>query len=267
MTWTNPAAFRAAVSSGAFTAPTAGICPGYAQANLIILAREVAADFAAFARLNPRPCPVLEETPAGVHHSSYLAKGDDILTSIPRYRIYRHGVYSEEVVDATEFWQEDMVSFLIGCSFSFEEALLKAGLPVRHMEMGCNVPMYRSSLVTVPYGIFSGPVVVSMRPMLPEQARKAAEITSRFPGVHGAPLHIGDPAEIGITDLDKPDYGDPVKFNPGEVAVFWACGVTPQAAVTQAKPALAISHAPGHMLVTDILNSDLEGWLPDGGAS
>jgi len=268
MAWKTPADFRAAVSAGAFVSTTTGICPGYAQANLIILSKDIAGDFAAFARLNPKPCPVLEEIPVGVHHSSYLAPGDDILTTIPRYRIYRHGVFTDEVTDATPFWRDDMVSFLIGCSFSFEEALLQAGLPVRHMEMGCIVPMYRSNIPTKAAGVFSGPVVVSMRPMTPDQAKQAAAITARFPGVHGDPLHIGDPQAIGIHDINKPDYGDPVEFCQGEVPVFWACGVTPQAAVNQAKPEIAISHAPGHMLVTDILNSSLIGWLPQdtGGA-
>ena len=251
-----PAEFRALASQGQFTTTTAGICPGYAQANLIVLPGNLAADFAAFAAANPQPCPVLEETQHS-YISSYLAPGDNILAAIPRYRIYRYGEFVEEVTDATAYWQDGMVCFLIGCSFSFEEALLAAGLPVRHIEQDVIVPMYRSNIATKPVGLFSGPVVVSMRPMLPEQAKQAAAITARFPRVHGAPVHIGDPAVIGIKDIYQPDYGDPVEIRSGEVPVFWACGVTPQAAVTHAKPPLAISHAPGHMLVCDILNSAL----------
>ena len=255
--FTSPQAFRQAVAQGEFRDTTAGICPGYAQANLIILPKEHAADFAEFARLNPQPIPVLEELPPGVYTSSYLANGANILNTIPRYRVYKDGVFSAEVFDATNHVEQDMVSFLIGCSFSFEEALLQAGLPIRHMEQGTIVPMYRTNIATLAVGAFSGPVVASMRPMLPEQAEQAKAITSRFPKVHGAPLHIGNPEALGIIDIHKPDYGDPVQLRLGEVPVFWACGVTPQAAVEQAKPALAISHAPGHMFICDILNSIL----------
>lgn len=257
MSSSSPQAFRDRVVQGRHRGPTAGICPGYAQANLIVLRREAARDFAAFAARNQQACPVLEETAVGSHISRTLAPGADILKVIPRYRIYRHGEFCEEVSDASVYWQEDMVCFLIGCSFSFEEALMEAGLPVRHIEMDRNVPMYRSNIACQPAGIFSGPVVVSMRPMLPEQAERAARITSRFPRVHGAPLHIGDPSLIGIRDIMAPDYGDAVDIYPGEVPVFWACGVTPQAAVTEAKPEIALAHAPGHMFVSDILNSDL----------
>jgi len=252
-----PAQFRALAAQGLHTSPTAGICPGYAQANLIILPTDAAKDFQHFAALNPFSCPVLEQTKPGQHISSILAPGDDILTTIPRYRIYHDGHVTEEVLDASPYWQEGMVCFLIGCSFSFEEALLQAGLPVRHIEEGSNVPMYRTSIPCTPYGIFSGSMVVSMRPMLPEQAKQAAEITAQFPRVHGAPIHSGDPSVIGIADINKPDYGEAVTIRPGEIPVFWPCGVTPQAAVEQAKPSLAIGHAPGHMLVSDILNATL----------
>ena len=253
----SPKAFRELVSADQFTSPTAGICPGYAQANLIILPAAIADDFAAYAKANPAPCPVLETTSIGVHHSNYLGQGSDILKAIPRYRIYRKGEFIEEVLDATPYWQQEMVCFLIGCSFSFEEALLAAGLPIRHIEQNCNVPMYITNIECTPSGVFTGPMVVSMRPMTPIQAKLAYEITARFPRVHGAPIHMGDPALIGINNLDQPDYGDAVSIHENEIPVFWPCGVTPQAAVTRLKLDIAISHAPGHMFVSDILNTTL----------
>ena len=237
--------------------PTAGMCGGYAQANLVILPKEYAEDFKEFARKNPKPCPILEiveGTPA-VHD---MGEGASLVTDIPRYFIYRNGVKTEEVTDASAYWQEGFVGFLIGCSFSFEEALMQAGIDVRHISMGRNVPMYKTNIECEKAGVFEGPLVCSMRPMTPENAEKAAEITGRFPNVHGAPVHMGNPAAIGIADIDRPDYGDSVEIREGEIPVFWACGVTPQAAVERAAPPIVITHAPGHMFITDVKNTLLK---------
>ncbi|MBQ6834134.1 MAG: putative hydro-lyase [Lachnospiraceae bacterium] len=248
------------IRSGEIDYPTAGMCGGYAQANLVILSKEYAEDFAEFARKNPKPCPILEVikgTPA-IHD---MGEGANLVTDIPRYFIYENGVKTGEVTDASPYWNEDMVGFLIGCSFSFEEALLQAGIDVRHISMGCNVPMYKTSIQCEKAGKFEGPLVCSMRPMTPEDAEKAAEITGRYPNVHGAPVHMGDPAEIGIADVNKPDYGDAVEIREGEIPVFWACGVTPQAAVEHAKPPVVITHAPGHMFITNVKNTELNDYL------
>ena len=184
-----------------------------------------------------------------------------MVTDIPKYFVYKDGVKVDEVTDASEYWKEDSVAFLIGCSFSFEEALLQAGIDVRHISMGCNVPMYKTNIECEKAGVFEGPVVCSMRPMTPEDAKKAAEITGRYPNVHGAPIHMGDPAVIGIADVNKPDYGDAVEIREGEIPVFWACGVTPQAAVERVKPPVVITHAPGHMFITNVKNTELNDYL------
>jgi uncharacterized protein YcsI (UPF0317 family) len=186
------------------------------------------------------------------------APGADLRTDLPRYRIFENGDLVSEPCDLLEWWREDLVGFLLGCSFSFEEALLRAGVPVRHLEMGCNVPMYRTHIPCQPAGPFHGPLVVSMRPLMPSQAIASVLVTSRFPNTHGAPIHFGDPQAIGISDLAKPDYGDPVTIKAGEVPVFWACGVTPQAVALEARLPLVITHKPGHMFLTDLRNTDLE---------
>lgn len=248
------------IRSGEIDYPTAGMCGGYAQANLVILPREYAEDFRKFTERNPKPCPVLEILDGSplVHA---MGEGASIVTDIPRYFIYRNGVKTDEVTDVSPYWQEDFVGFLIGCSFSFEEALLEAGIDVRHISMGCNVPMYKTNMECEKAGVFEGPLVCSMRPMTPENAKKAAEITGRYPNVHGAPVHMGDPARIGISDISCPDYGDSVEIRDGEIPVFWACGVTPQAAVERAKPPIVITHAPGHMFITNVKNADLNDFL------
>ena len=181
-----------------------------------------------------------------------IAENADIRKDIPKYRIYRDGVFTEEVADITEYWEDDMVGFLIGCSFTFETPLLESGIPIRHIEENCNVPMYKTNILCNKAGMFEGPTVVSMRPMTPEDAIRAVQITSRFPAVHGAPIHIGNPGQIGIKDISKPDFGDAVSFKPGEVPVFWACGVTPQAVAMESKPSIMITHSPGHMFISDI---------------
>ena len=255
-----PAQVRAAIRRGEIDFPTAGMCAGYAQANLVILPPEYAADFEEYTRLNPFPCPVLEIV-KGSPITHAMGEGASLVTDIPRYRVYENGVFTKELTDASAYWKEGYVGFLIGCSFSFEEALLAAGIPVRHIEQGCNVPMFKTSIATKKAGPFEGPMVCSMRPMTPEQARRAYEITAAMPNVHGAPVQIGHPEAIGVADVMKPDYGDPVEIREGEIPVFWPCGVTPQAAVENAKPPIVITHAPGHMFITDIRNVDLNDYL------
>nr|WP_214406061.1 putative hydro-lyase [Pseudonocardia lacus] len=234
--------------------PTAGWCPGWAQANLIAVPRALAWDFLLFAQRNPKPCPVLDVLDAGATDGPLL--DGDIRTDIPLYRVYVEGELVEETGDVTGWWRDDLVGFLIGCSFTFERALVAAGVPVRHVEQGVNVPMYRTNRRCRPAGCVGGPLVVSMRPVPRALVRTAVRVTAAYPAVHGAPVHVGDPAELGIADLDSPDYGDPVRLEPGDVPVFWACGVTPQAAVVESRPPLAIAHAPGHMLITDVRDDD-----------
>jgi uncharacterized protein YcsI (UPF0317 family) len=252
-----PSEVRAAVRRGEWTEPTAGLAPGFVQANLVALPAADAFDFLRFCVANPRPCPVLEVTDAGAVEPARMAPGADLRTDVPRYRVYRAGEQVDEPTDATGMWQEDLVGFLLGCSFTFERALLAAGLPVRHLEQGVNVPMYRTAVACRPAGRFSGPLVVSMRPMTPAQAIRATQVTTRYAAVHGAPVHVGDPRELGLAERGAPDYGDPVEIRPGEVPVFWACGVTPQAVAQTSRPALMITHAPGHMFVTDVPDETL----------
>jgi uncharacterized protein YcsI (UPF0317 family) len=253
------AAVRRAARSGELTTPTPGLAPGHVQANLVVVPRDLAFDFLLFCQRNPRPCPLLDVTEPGSPEPSFVAPGADLRTDLPRYRVYRHGEHLEEPTDLRAQWRGDLVAFLLGCSFTFENALLQAGVPLRHLEQGCNVPMYRTSIACRPAGAFHGPMVVSMRPLTPAQTVTATRVCARFPRAHGVPIHFGDPAAIGIHDIDRPDFGDPVEIRPGEVPVFWACGVTPQAVVMAARPALCLTHSPGHMFVTDLRDTDLEG--------
>jgi uncharacterized protein YcsI (UPF0317 family) len=245
------------IREGKWRKPTAGLAPGYVQANLVVLQRELAYDFLLFAQRNPKPCPVIEVTDAGSPEPKLSAPGADLRTDIPRYRIYRNGMLAQEVTDLRDVWTPDLVAFLLGCSFSFEAALLKAGVPVRHIEEDKNVPMFITSVACLPAGAFSGPLVVTMRPIPAPLVSKAVQVSGRFPAAHGAPVHVGDPAAIGIRDLGKPDFGDSVAIRAGEIPVFWACGVTPQAVAMQTKPPLMITHAPGHMFVTDLRDEAL----------
>ena len=249
-------AARLKVRNGDHRRPTAGLAPGYVQGNLAILPQALADDFLQFCTLNPKPCPLIGHSAPGDWHVPELGADLDIRTDLPRYRVWRGGDLVAEPNDVLSFWRDDLVSFVIGCSFSFEEALIADGIELRHISRGCNVPMYRTSIATAPAGIFHGPTVVSMRPLTPAHARRAVEITSRFPKVHGAPVHIGAPEAIGIADIAKPDYGDAVPLHADEIPVFWACGVTPQAVIATAKPDFCITHYPGAMLVTDRLNSE-----------
>jgi uncharacterized protein YcsI (UPF0317 family) len=247
-----PQALRAAIRRGTWTGPTAGLAPGAAQANLVVLPVADALDFLRFCVHNPQPCPVLEVTDPGSPEPVHTAPGADLRTDLPRYRVYRHGEVVEEPPDVVAHWREDLVAFLLGCSFTFERALLAEGLPVRHIEQRVNVPMYRTAIDCRTAGRFAGPLVVSMRPMRPDQAIRATQVTARFVRAHGAPVHVGAPEAIGIADLDRPDYGDAVELRDGELPVFWACGVTPQAVAARCRPELMITHAPGHMFVTDL---------------
>ena len=253
----SPVELRALMRNGELVQPTAGMAPGYVQTNLAVLPRDLAFDFLLFCQRNPRPCPLLEVVEDGSTEPIRMAPGADLSRDLPRYRVYRNGELTAEVEDASEFWRDDLVSFLLGCSFTFEDALIRAGVPVRHIEAGTNVPMFITNIQTTPAGVFSGPMVVTMRPIPEEKIVRAIQVTSRFPAVHGAPIHVGDPDAIGISDLTRPDLGDPVEIRAGEMPVFWACGVTPQAVVMSCKPPLLIAHAPGHMFVTDAKDEDL----------
>jgi uncharacterized protein YcsI (UPF0317 family) len=247
--YTTGAEVRAACREGTLTGPTPGLALGYVQANLVILPRDWAFDFLLYCQRNPRPCPLLDVTEPGDPEAKFSTPGSDLRTDLPAYRVWENGQLIAEPTEVRKYWRDDLVSFVIGCSFTFENALLAAGVPVRHIEQNVNVPMYRTNIACRPAGRFSGPLVVSMRPLTPLQAVKATQVCSRFPRAHGAPVHFGDSKAIGIRDVDKPDFGDPVDIRKGEVPVFWACGVTPP---------FAITHKPGYMLLTGLKDTDLE---------
>ena len=253
-----PAEVRKLIREGKLTGQTSGMCDGYAQANLVILPKVLAYDFLLFCQRNPKPCPLLEVSDVGSRLLHTIADGADIATDLPKYRLYRKGELAGEYTDVSELWQDDFVSFLIGCSFSFEGDLLAADVPVRQIEEGKNVPMYDTNIPCESAGVFHGNMVVSMRPLPHGLVPKAVLITGQMPRVHGAPIHIGAPEAIGIKDLAHPDYGDAVTIREGEVPVFWPCGVTPQNVVMQSKPDFVITHAPGHMLITDVKNVNLK---------
>ena len=253
----SPGELRSLIRKGELVKTTSGMAPGRVQANLAVLPRDVAFDFLLFCQRNPKPCPLLEVVEPGSAEPKQMAPGADLMTDIPKYRVFQHGEMVAEVEDVSEFWRDDLVSFLLGCSFSFETAMMRAGMSLRHMEQDTIVPMYITNIKTTPAGMFSGPTVVSMRPLPREQVVRAVQVTSRFPAVHGAPLHIGDPEAIGIKDISSPDLGEPAEIKEGEVPVFWACGVTPQAVAMNSKPPLMITHAPGYMFISDKMDEDL----------
>lgn len=253
----DPREVRLAIRARRHTGHTAGLAPGHVQGNLCILPREYAEEFREFCARNPKPCPLIGMSEPGDPRIPALGADLDIRTDIAKYRVYEHGVLKQEVTDLKALWREDLVSFILGCSFSFEEALMRAGLRLRYVDEGRNVPMYRTSVDTVPAGRFRGKLVVSMRPFKPADAIRAIEITAKYPRVHGSPVHIGFPEKIGIGELDRPWVGDPTEVKEDELPLFWACGVTPQSVVLDAKPSLCITHAPGHMLVTDLKNESL----------
>jgi len=248
---------RLACRNAGFTGQTSGLAEGFAQANVVVLPADLAADFREFCRRNPKPCPLLDITDPGDPVPSRLAPDADLRTDLPRYRVWKNGELAGEVTDLLDLWRGDFVSFLIGCSFTFEAALLRAGLSVRHLDLGVNVAMYRTNRPCESAGPFRGPLVVSMRPFKPADAIRAVQITSRYPAVHGAPVHIGLPDDLGIADLARPDYGDVVPVEADELPVFWACGVTPQAVLAAARLPLAITHSPGCMFVTDMHDESL----------
>ena len=257
MVYDNPSEIRELVRRGDLLRPTCGLAPGYTQANLVILPKEFSFDFFLFCQRNPKPCPILEVLEPGNYQPVLSAPTADIRVDVPLYRVYQNGKLISEERDITKYWNSELVSFLLGCSFTFETALIKAGISLRHIDEGKNVTMYVTNIETIPAGIFSGPLVVSMRPIPKTKVVRAVQITSRFPGVHGAPVHIGEPERIGITNLARPDYGDVVEVKENEVPVFWACGVTPQAVALKSKPPLMITHSPGYMFITDLLDEDL----------
>ena len=244
-------AARRLIRAGVHSGHTAGMALGRLQGNLAILPKDLALEFAIFCHRNPKPCPVVAMTAPGDPNLPDMGEDVDIRTDAPQYNIYRDGVLTDQVTDIMDHWQDDFVGFVLGCSFSFEDALLKADIPLRHHEMDVTCPMFATNLATRPVGPFSGGTVVSMRPMTPADALKAVEITSRFRAAHGAPVHLGDPAAIGIDDISKPDWGDAVDIRDGEIPVFWACGVTPQLVLQNAQPPLCITHTPGAMLIGD----------------
>jgi uncharacterized protein YcsI (UPF0317 family) len=253
----HPREVRRAIRERRHAGHTAGLAPGYVQGNVCILPREYAEDFRLFCERNPKPCPLLAVSEPGNPRLPGLGADLDIRTDVPLYRVFKEGKPQGEVSNLSELWRDDLVTFILGCSFSFEEALLAAGLPLRYVAQGKNVPMYRTSVDTAPAGRFRGKLVVSMRPFRPADAIRAIEITSRYPRVHGAPVHIGRPDLIGIADMSRPWAGDATEVREDELPLFWACGITPQSVVLESRPALCITHAPGHMLVTDLKNADL----------
>jgi uncharacterized protein YcsI (UPF0317 family) len=253
-----PAEVRSLIRAGKIDSQTSGMCAGYAQANLCVLPKEYAYDFLLFCQRNPKSCPLLEVSDTGSRSLSTIACDTDIATDIPKYRVWENGTLAGEYTDVARFWRSDLVSFLIGCSFSFEFELIAAGIEVRNISLGRNVPMYVTNIDTVPAGLFSGKMVVSMRPIPYNQIVKAVAVSGQMPRVHGTPIHIGDPSIIGISDITKPDFGDPVPVREGEVPVFWCCGVTPQSVVMHSKPSFCITHAPGHMFISDIPNAELK---------
>jgi uncharacterized protein YcsI (UPF0317 family) len=250
-------AARERIRRGEITGHTSGLAAGHVQGNVVILPQALASDFLRFCQVNPKPCPLLAISAPGDPALPILGDGIDMRSDVPRYRVFRKGELVEEPTDVRHLWRDDLVTFILGCSYSFEWALLDDGIRMHHVTQGKNVPMFRTSVQTTPAGPFKGPLVVSMRSFKPADAIRAVQITSRFPGVHGAPVHIGLPGEIGIRDVNRPDWGDAVELPPDELPLFWACGVTPQAVVAEVKPEFCITHAPGSMLVTDLKNSQL----------
>lgn len=254
----SPERLRLQIRQGNHTGMTSGLCKGYVQCNLVILPIAWAADFTQFCLANPKPCPLIATSKPGEFKLPELGLDVDVRTDISSYRVFEDGLLTDELSDIRSLWRDDLVVFLLGCSFSFEEAILAEGLDVRNISEGRNVPMYRTNIDCEPAGPFSGKMVVSMRPFNEADAARATDISARFPRVHGAPVHYGSPELIGITDINNPDYGEAVTINSDEEPLFWACGVTPQVALEQAKPPFCITHSPGCMLVTDVLNSNFE---------
>ena len=248
---TAPEELRELIRRGEFSNNTAGLAPGYLQTNIAILPRELAFDFLLFCQRNPKPCPLIEVLDPGSYTPKESAPRADLRSDVPKYRVYENGELTNEITDISSYWRSDLVTFLLGCSFTFETAMMNTGISLRHIEARSNIPMFITNIETVPAGIFSGPMVVSMRPIPEDQIVRTIQVTSRFPSVHGAPIHIGEPEAIGIKDITRPDLGDAVEIKNAEVPIFWACGVTPQSVAMNSKPPLMITHSPGHMFITD----------------
>jgi uncharacterized protein YcsI (UPF0317 family) len=243
---------RAEIRCGAYAEHTAGLADGFLQANLVIVEDDYALDFMRFCQRNPKPCPVVGVSDTGNPMMTTLGRDIDIRTDVPSYNIYRDGVLTENCSDITALWQDNMVAFALGCSFTFEHAIMRAGFPLWHIDNDRTVPMFKTTIPTVPAGPFGGPMVVSMRAIAKDRLDEVKAISAQFPLAHGAPVHWGDPAAIGIDDIAAPDWGDATPVGTDEVAVFWACGVTPQAAIMRAGLPICITHKPGQMLITDI---------------
>ena len=248
-----PSQLRAAFRREQWTGPTLGLGLGYVQANLAVVPEENAFDFMRFCQRNPKACPLVHVTDPGVAQVPSIAPGADLRSDLPRYRLFRDGVYEREMTDATDVWEEDAVAFLLGCSLTFEFALMQAGIPLRHLEAETQAPVYTTSIECEPAGVFRGPLVVSMRPIPAALVPLAVQISSRYPWGHGAPLHIGAPVALGIDDLNNVDFGEKPVMDPGDVPVFWGCGITPQLAVKHARPRYMITHFPEHMFISDLV--------------
>jgi uncharacterized protein YcsI (UPF0317 family) len=248
---------REQIRSNEFTGNTSGLMPGLVQGNVVILPANMAEEFMAFCRLNPIPCPIIGFSKAGDPSLPSLGGDIDIRVDVPEYCIFREGELCETVTDISRYWQDDFVSIVIGCSYSFEDALMSAGYHIRNIDLELNVSMYDTTIPTQSTEHFSGNTVVSMRPFNPKDIAAVTDITNQFSKAHGAPIHIGDPAAIGISNIQQPDYGDAVLIATDEVPVFWGCGVTSQRILRDAKLPLVITHAPGKMLITDVCYEQL----------
>lgn len=243
---------RELIRCGAYDRHTAGLAAGRLQCNVAILPKIHAADFILFCARNPKPCPIVGMGEAGQPYIKTLGAGIDIRSDIPRYRLFKDGVCVEEVTDITHYWQDDLVTVALGCSFTFENALMDAGIAIKHIDLDQTVPMFRSNIALDPVGSFHGEMVVTMRPIPDDRIDDAYAISGKYPQAHGAPIGHGNPENFGIVDLQKPDWGDPVDVSEDEVPVYWACGVTPQNVLMNAKLPFCITHAPGHMLIADV---------------
>ena len=249
---------RMRIRGGEHAGPTGGLARGHVQTNLAILPEDYAFNFLKFCVRNPKSCPILEVTDVGSPVPLSMAPEADLRTDVPKYRVYENGEFVDEPTDIRSYWRDDLVSFLLGCSFTFERALLDAGLYLAHLDQGQNIPMYVTGRECVPSGPFAGPMVVSMRPYRPGEVPLAVAISGRYPTMHGAPVHVGDPDALGVRNLAEPEFGDPIEIAEDQIPVFWGCGVTPQAVAMKVAPSLMITHSPGHMFITDRLDAEYE---------
>jgi len=250
---------RLAMRDGSWTGTTHGLARGYAQANLAIVPRDAALDFMRFCQRNPKPCPLLDVTDTGDPEFRLVAPGSDVRRDLSGYCVYRDGILVDEPDDISDLWSADLVAFAMGCSLSFDAVLQDNGLRVAHLDKpGGRIAVYTSGIDCVPAGPFAGPMVVSLRPIPRGELDRVVEVTKRYPSIHGGPVHIGDPAAIGVTDVSATDWGKPPEIGPDDVPVFWGCGVTPQAVAMAARLPLMITHKTGHMLLTDLLVKELD---------